>query len=109
MLTSTSYPDEIWPLVNLINQSLSSSAGGDAFTSDILRRELVSAAERLVLAARSPEENIFAIAQQVTIPISHKLHGINTRSAASSKRRSSMCNRAWNSFRATLGWKPSQH
>ncbi|KAF2123485.1 S-adenosyl-L-methionine-dependent methyltransferase [Dothidotthia symphoricarpi CBS 119687] len=74
MLTSSSSPEEILALVKLINQSLCSLTSGDTFASNISRCELVSAAERLVLAARSPEENLFAIAQQVITPYTFKRH-----------------------------------
>ncbi|RYP14619.1 hypothetical protein DL767_010384 [Monosporascus sp. MG133] len=67
MSLNPSYPQAIHPLVERINRAAQrcTSAGGSLrFESDIVRRDLVAAAEQLLMAARSPEENVFAIAQQ---------------------------------------------
>ncbi|KAI7779789.1 hypothetical protein LA080_000386 [Diaporthe eres] len=64
------YPDAIYPLLQSINEAVqppcptSTDNNCTTFKSEVSRRKLISAAEQLLLAARSPEENVFAIAQQ---------------------------------------------
>lgn len=68
MSLNPSYPGAISPLVERINEVMQNSSltnGSLHFGSDIERRSLITAAEKLLIAARSPEENVFAIAQQV--------------------------------------------
>ena len=69
MSLAPSYPHDIHPLVDRINaaaQRCKTTNGSLRFESDAVRRDLIAATEQLLLAARSPEENIFAIAQQVS-------------------------------------------
>lgn len=65
-----SYPELIQPLAACIGKAVegfSSSVEGNQlhFSDEAARRELINAAEKLLIAARSPEENVFTIAQQV--------------------------------------------
>lgn len=79
MSLSPSYPDAIYPLLQRINEAVqppcpkSADNNSFPFKSEASRRKLIAAAEQLLLAARSPEENVFAIAQQVRI-CSHCIH-----------------------------------
>lgn len=83
MSLTLSSPELIQTLVNEINHSAACLASNGTFASDISRRTLIATAEKLVLATRSPEENIFAIAQQVNpnsiIPVTIKITEIGTR------------------------------
>lgn len=75
MSLNPSYPDAIYPLLQCINETVqppcptSADNNCNPFKSEASRRKLIAAAEQLLLAARSPEENVFAIAQQVRIYI----------------------------------------
>ncbi|KAI0508577.1 S-adenosyl-L-methionine-dependent methyltransferase [Xylaria bambusicola] len=67
MSLKSSTPEAIQSLVHRITQAANNLAtvnGSLQFESESARRELVAAAEQLLLAVRSPEENIFSIAQQ---------------------------------------------
>ncbi|TGJ82803.1 hypothetical protein E0Z10_g5954 [Xylaria hypoxylon] len=61
------YSEYTHPLVERINaaaQHCTLANGSLSFKSDTARRDLIAAAEQLLMAARSPEETLFAIAQQ---------------------------------------------
>lgn len=79
MSLNPSYPDAIYPLLQRINEAVqppsptSADNGSLPFKSEASRRKLIAAAEQLLIAARSPEENVFAIAQQVRICIHNYL------------------------------------
>ena len=69
MSSKFSYPQLVHPLVERINKaaqcSMSKNGFVPVFEADMARRDLIAAAEQLLIAARSPEENVIAIAQQV--------------------------------------------
>lgn len=80
MSLNPSYPDAIYPLLQCINEAVqppcptATDNNRTPFKSEASRRKLIAAAEQLLLAARSPEENVFAIAQQVRIYIHAQVH-----------------------------------
>lgn len=80
MSLNPSHPEAIYPLLQCINEAVQppcpTSADNNClpFKSEASRRKLIAAAEQLLVAARSPEENVFAIAQQVRIYMHTQVH-----------------------------------
>jgi hypothetical protein len=68
MISSPSHPQSIRPLIERINQAVIKSSADSVspiFASEGTRYDLIAVAEGLLFAVRTPEENLFAIAQQV--------------------------------------------